>query len=211
MICNDHCSNQPKINDLKSHSSSPKTIFFGTSDTFNSFKKSIHLKQVFFITKFVGLCFRVLLDLNGLRLPWSKHRKSTFLIETLVGFVLEEPHYHSVLWGILAILLSEKSIEDVISFLKNLAIAYTQNISAHRLRLLIIIMKMVTSVEFTVKPYTLETRIYFRFFWFPILFCQLTTLFVLSIPQPVSSTLNFCMLLHHYISFPSEWEHLWGI
>ena len=87
--------------------------------------------------------------------------------------------------------------------LKNLAIAYTQNISAHHLRLLII-MRMVTSVEFTIKPCTLETTFYFHVFWFPILFCQLTTLFVLSILQPVS----YSKFLHAssplYLFFPSE-------
>lgn len=95
--------------------------------------------------------------------------------------------------------------------LKNLAIAYAQNISALHLRLLIIIMKMVTSVEFTVKPYTLETRIYFRFIWFPILFCQLTTLFVLSIPRPVSSSKFLHASSPLYFFSPSEWEHLLGI
>ena len=41
-----------------------------------------------------------------IKIALKQTQKEHIFIETLVGFVLEEPHYHSVLWGILAILPS---------------------------------------------------------------------------------------------------------
>ena len=154
-------------------------------------------------------CFT--LDLNGLRLPWSKHRKIIFYRETCGICVGGTPLSPCSVGHNRNSSLLRRLLRMSFPSLKNLAIANAQNISAHHLRLLIIIIKIATSIEFTIKPCTLETRFCFHLFWFPILFCQLTTLFVLSISQPVSSSKFLHASSPLYFFFPSEWECLLGI
>lgn len=84
-----------QINALTLHNFSPKTIVFGISDIFNSFKK-IPLKQIWCL----GLpCFTFCL--SGLRLPGSKHKMNSFW--GICGIWVEEPYHPSAPWGMVVI------------------------------------------------------------------------------------------------------------
>lgn len=67
-----------------------------------------------------------------------------------MGFVFEEPYHPSAPWGMVAIFFPppEKSTENVISLLRKPCYCMTRSIEAHHARLLIIIIKIYTSIEF---------------------------------------------------------------